>query len=89
MLLLCLYCTQILLGRSEKRQLGSRKGNTFSIAHFGDGGGELEAEPEQEEQDLAAAAPKDAKAFWAELLPEAVADHAAAQARQKEPQVCV
>ena len=27
--------TQILSGRSEKRQLGSRKGNTFSTATFG------------------------------------------------------
>jgi hypothetical protein len=80
---------QILLGRSEKRQLGSRKGNTFSIAHFGDGGGELE--PEQEEAtaaDAAAAevAAKDAKTFWAELLPEAAAEHAA-RAGRKEPEV--
>lgn len=66
-----LLCPQILAGRSEKRQLGSRKGNTFSVAHFGDGGGELD--PEQEEAAAAAAAAaaedaavaaKDAKAFW-------------------------
>lgn len=29
-----LACSQILHGRSEKRQLGSRKGNTFSVARF-------------------------------------------------------
>jgi len=32
-------------------------------------------------------APKDAKTFWTELLPEAVADHAAALATKKEPVV--
>jgi hypothetical protein len=70
---------QILLGRSEKRQLGSRKGNTFSIAHFGDGGGELE--PEQEEVEVAV---QDSKAFWSELLPEAAAEHAAQANRGPE-----
>lgn len=80
---------QILLGRSEKRQLGSRKGNTFSIAHFGDGGGELEPEQEEAAPDAAAAAEvaaKDSKTFWAELLPEAAAEHAA-RAGRKEPEV--
>lgn len=79
---------QILLGRSEKRQLGSRKGNTFSIAHFGDGGGELEPEQEEAAPDAAAAevAAKDAKTFWAELLPEAAAEHAA-RAGRKVPEV--
>lgn len=36
---------------------------------------------------MEAAAPKDAKTFWTELLPEAVADHAAALATKKEPVV--
>lgn len=75
---------QILAGRSEKRQLGSRKGNTFSIAHFGAGGAEPELpEPEEVEQQQ----PVDARAFWSELLPDAVAAHAAAHAAAKEPQV--
>jgi hypothetical protein len=76
-------CLQILLGRSEKRQLGCRKGNTFSIAHFGDGGGELEPEQEAEPE----GATKDAKAFWSELLPEAAAEHAARANHAKEPEV--
>lgn len=75
---------QILLGRSEKRQLGCRKGNTFSIAHFGDGGGELEPEQEAAEPEGPA---KDAKAFWSELLPEAAAEHAARANSRKEPEV--
>lgn len=79
---------QILVGRSEKRQLGNRKGNTFSIAHFGDGGGELDPELELElqQQEEAQVAAKDAKTFWAELLPEAAADHAA-RAKSKQPEV--
>jgi hypothetical protein len=77
---------QILAGRSEKRQLGSRKGNTFSIAHFAAAGG---AEPEQAEAAGAEAdaAPLDAKAFWADLLPEAVQAHEAALVAAKEPEV--
>lgn len=75
--------TQILIGRSEKRQLGSRKGNTFSIAHFGDGGGELEPEQEEAQPEVVA---KSAKDFWTELLPEAAAEHAA-RANRKEPEV--
>lgn len=72
-----------MLGRSEKRQLGCRKGNTFSIAHFGDGGGELEPEQEQEQEE-AEVAVKDSKAFWSELLPEAAAEHAARANRGPE-----
>eukprot|EP00878_Enallax_costatus_P046663 GHUV01056913.1.p1 GENE.GHUV01056913.1~~GHUV01056913.1.p1 ORF type:complete len:503 (+),score=214.95 GHUV01056913.1:285-1793(+) len=71
---------QILAGRSEKRQLGSRKGNTFSIAHFAAAGG---AEAEAEAEDDAV----DAKTFWAELLPEAAAAHAAALEEAKQPEV--
>lgn len=78
---------QILAGRSEKRQLGSRKGNTFSIAHFAAAG----AEPEQPEAAAEAAEgegqPADPKAFWAGLLPEAVQAHEAALAAAKEPEV--
>lgn len=75
-----LLALQILAGRSEKRQLGSRKGNTFSIAHFAAAAGP-EAEAEQEVEQL------DAKAFWAELLPEAAAAHAAATEAAKQPEV--
>ncbi|KAJ9516015.1 hypothetical protein QJQ45_024466, partial [Haematococcus lacustris] len=53
----------ILQGRTEKRQLGSRAGNTFSVARF--------AAVEEEEP---VAAPK-GREYWAELLPEAVAAH--------------
>jgi hypothetical protein len=82
---LCCTLLQILAGRSEKRQLGSRKGNTFSIAHFAAGG----AEPELPEAAEAEAEPAavDAKAFWAELLPEAVQAHEAAAGAAKEPEV--
>jgi hypothetical protein len=86
LLLLLAVPLQILAGRSEKRQLGSRKGNTFSIAHFAAAGG---AEPEQAEaaEAEADAAPRDAKAFWADLLPEAVQAHEAALVAAKEPEV--
>lgn len=73
---------QILLSRSEKRQLGSRKGNTFSIAHFAAAGGNAADEAEAEEEVV------DAKAFWSELLPEAAAAHAAALEAAKQPEVC-
>ncbi|KAJ9515881.1 hypothetical protein QJQ45_016934, partial [Haematococcus lacustris] len=53
----------ILQGRTEKRQLGSRAGNTFSVARF--------AAVEEEEP---VAVPK-GREYWAELLPEAVAAH--------------
>jgi hypothetical protein len=35
--------TQILASRSEKRQLGSRKGNTFSVATFGEAAPDTDA----------------------------------------------
>jgi hypothetical protein len=79
---------QILAGRSEKRQLGSRKGNTFSIAHFAAAGAEPEpAEAAGEAAGEAEGAPLDAKAFWADVLPEAVQAHEAALAAAKEPEV--
>ncbi|KAK9833308.1 hypothetical protein WJX81_005199 [Elliptochloris bilobata] len=51
----------ILAGRTEKRQIGSAAGNTFSTATFA-------AEP-------AAAEAMDERAYWAAVLPEAVASH--------------
>jgi len=78
---------QILAGRSEKRQLGSRKGNTFSVAHFAATGAEHEAGlelPEQHQEELVG---RDSKTFWADLLPEAAARHAAEQEAAKQPQV--
>lgn len=75
---LLIFLLQILAGRSEKRQLGSRKGNTFSIATFAAAGA-----PEAEADEDAV----DAKTFWAEMLPEAAAAHAAALQAAKQPEV--
>jgi SNF2 family DNA or RNA helicase len=55
---------QILKGRTEKRQIGGRAGNNFSVATF-----------EVEGANAAANAAGDDKAFWATLLPEAAAAH--------------
>lgn len=87
---------QILEGRSEKRQLGSRKGNNFSVAHFGAAAPDVELLPDEEAEAAAAAAdaeaaaaqPVDARAFWEGLMPEAVAAHIAAQQATREPEVC-
>ena len=54
---------QILSGRTEKRQIGGRAGNTFSVATFA-----VETEGN--------ATAGDDKTFWSALLPEAVAAHA-------------
>ncbi|KAK9793449.1 hypothetical protein WJX73_007753 [Symbiochloris irregularis] len=51
----------ILAGRTEKRQIGSRAGNTFSTATFS-------AQP----IDLGG---KDAQSFWGGLMPDALAQH--------------
>jgi len=62
---------EILAGRTEKRQIGNRAGNTFSMATFAAdqmGGNEETNDPN----------------FWANLLPEAVAAHVAAAAMPKE-----
>ena len=64
----CLDSVQILTARTEKRQIGSRAGNTFSVATFA-----VDEKP-------AAAARKggrdeEDREFWAALLPEAVAAH--------------
>ncbi len=48
---------QILNGRTEKRQIGNRAGNSFSVATFAAG------------PQLGAITDKD---YWAELLPEAL-----------------
>ena len=58
---------QILKGRTEKRQIGGRAGNTFSIATFEiEGGGAPGSGPNNAADD---------KSFWATLLPEAAAAH--------------
>ena len=53
----------ILRNRTEKRQLGNSKGNTFSTATFAI----------QEEDGVAG--PIDPREYWSAILPEAVADH--------------
>jgi superfamily II DNA or RNA helicase len=64
---------EILKGRTEKRQIGGRAGNTFSIATFevGDGG----AGATGANAGGGGNAHGDDKAFWATLLPEAAAAH--------------
>ena len=54
---------QILKGRTEKRQIGGRAGNTFSVATFG----EQAATPGKGE--------KNDEEFWKSLLPDAVDSH--------------
>lgn len=61
---------QILTGRTEKRQIGNRAGNTFSVATFGS------AVPSSDNNDKSA--------FWESLLPAAAAAHQAASALPKE-----
>lgn len=60
---------QILKGRTEKRQIGGRAGNSFSIATF-----EIEGAATGTNGAAPNAAGND-KAFWATLLPEAAAAH--------------
>ncbi|KAI8462365.1 MAG: hypothetical protein J3K34DRAFT_501179 [Monoraphidium minutum] len=72
----------ILSGRSEKRQLGSRKGNTFSTATFGAGGSANDddayeraeqARRELEESRRRGGEGADAaREYWSRMLPEAV-----------------
>lgn len=60
---------QILQGRTEKRQIGGRAGNTFSMATFdAQGSGSLDGS-------LTAEGSGEGAAFWTALLPEAVAAH--------------
>ncbi|KAH7617240.1 putative Chromodomain-helicase-DNA-binding protein 7 [Nannochloris sp. 'desiccata'] len=61
---------QILKGRTEKRQIGGRAGNTFSIATF-----EIEGGAAGSGAAGATANAADDKSFWATLLPEAAAAH--------------
>lgn len=63
---------QILTGRTEKRQIGSRAGNTFSVATFAvddkpRAGRPGQAAKQQQEETN--------REFWESLLPEAVAAH--------------
>ncbi|KAK9815748.1 hypothetical protein WJX72_008847 [[Myrmecia] bisecta] len=62
---------QILAGRTEKRQIGSRAGNTFSVATF------AAEEPKVR-------APSDEREYWAAVLPDAVAAY---DKQLKAPQV--
>jgi superfamily II DNA or RNA helicase len=64
----------ILKGRTEKRQIGGRAGNTFSIATFEVDGGAGGAGGSGTNAAGGANAADD-KAFWATLLPEAAAAH--------------
>ena len=52
----------ILARRTEKRQLGNSKGNTFSTATF--------SVQEEEANEIA-----DPREYWSAILPEAVASH--------------
>ena len=68
---------EILKGRTEKRQIGARAGNTFSVATFevaggGTGGGATAT-------NSGAAGSDGDEAFWSTLLPEAAARHAEAK----------
>jgi len=74
--------SQILSGRSEKRQLGSRKGNNFSTATFGAAAANDDADYERAEQarrELEEARKKGgqsaeaAREYWSKILPDAVA----------------
>ncbi|KAL0028186.1 hypothetical protein WJX79_000439 [Trebouxia sp. C0005] len=64
---------QILAGRSEKRQIGSRKGNTFSTATFS--------------TNEAVGTGKNDREYWAQLMPQAVDEHDLMVAAAKAPQV--
>jgi len=73
---------EILKGRTEKRQIGGRAGNTFSVATFdvgspmvaGGGGGTAEAALAAEAAAGGGGGVSD-KEFWAALLPEAAQKH--------------
>lgn len=70
----CVPTSQILEGRTERRQIGSRAGNTFSVATFavddnprdGDQGGRRGKRGGGNDAD-----------YWRSLLPEAAAAHEA------------
>ncbi|KAG2455048.1 hypothetical protein HYH02_000873 [Chlamydomonas schloesseri] len=75
---------QILEGRTERRQIGSRAGNTFSVATFvvddaagtgGGGGGGDGLPPRRRGRGAAAAEDEAEKEYWRALLPDAVANH--------------
>ncbi|GFR52261.1 hypothetical protein Agub_g14795 [Astrephomene gubernaculifera] len=68
---------QILEGRTEKRQIGSRAGNTFSVATFAldDANNADNGDPRVGPRGRRAG--EDDKEYWRSLLPEAVAAHEA------------
>ena len=70
----------ILAGRTEKRQLGSRAGNSFSVATFAAeaAGGSPPGAANKKGKRRGAADTDDDRAFWAALLPDAVAAREAA-----------
>ena len=71
---------EILKGRTEKRQIGGRAGNTFSVATFavegGEGSGDVNGGGDGR--------PTDDKEFWKALLPDAAAEHDAAKLAAKQ-----
>ena len=66
---------QILKGRTEKRQIGGRAGNTFSVATFG------------EQAPTPGKGEKNDEDFWKSLLPDAVASHEKAKEMATQPNV--
>ena len=68
---------QILKGRTEKRQIGGRAGNTFSVATFG----EQAVSPAKEGKN------GNDQDFWKALLPDAVASHEKKEKLAKQPDV--
>lgn len=80
-MLLCRATAQILEGRTERRQIGSRAGNTFSVATFalddapGGGGAGDGLPPRRRGRGAAAAEDEAEKEYWRQLLPDAVANH--------------
>ncbi|KAL6771482.1 hypothetical protein ACKKBG_A26555 [Auxenochlorella protothecoides x Auxenochlorella symbiontica] len=65
---------QILAGRTEKRQIGSRAGNSFSVTSFAATGAGRQAGADAGED------------YWQNLMPSAVAAHEAAAAAAAAPQ---
>lgn len=63
---------QILSGRTEKRQLGAKKGNSFSVATFATEEASTSEAPRPRKKKGGV---DDDRAFWAEMLPEAVQEH--------------
>ncbi|KAL3151223.1 hypothetical protein ABBQ38_013064 [Trebouxia sp. C0009 RCD-2024] len=87
---------QILAGRTEKRQIGNRKGNTFSTATFSSNEVTTRYMPLSVSRGQSAyfimlscgdAAGKNDRDYWAQLMPDAVNDHDQLMAAARAPQV--